>query len=114
MFQTAGGAAGQKTEAKGRLKYHRANLHPVDFVVTSAGSLEIPNCDFPERRLADEQLQIHTYTVMFSISHYDKRWADFAVGFIPTFMHTAGEWFGRLLRLMPWQEQDVRETLSVS
>jgi len=51
--------------------------------------------------------------LMLPTSHYDKRRADFAVGFISMLKHTTGEWFGKPFRLMPWQEQIVRDIFGI-
>ena len=42
-------------------------------------------------------------------SHYDKAKADFAVGFIECLCHTKGRWAGKPFKLLPWQEQIVRD-----
>ena len=42
-------------------------------------------------------------------SHYDKAQADFAVGFIECLCHTKGRWAGKPFKLLPWQEQIVRD-----
>ncbi len=42
-------------------------------------------------------------------SHYDKDKADFAVGFIECLCHTKGRWAGKPFKLLPWQEQIVRD-----
>lgn len=51
--------------------------------------------------------------LMLPTSHYDKRRADFAVGFIQMLRHTTGEWYGKPFHLMPWQEQIVRDIFGV-
>ena len=50
---------------------------------------------------------------MLPTSHYDKRRADFAVNFISMLRHTSGEWYGKPFRLMPWQEQIVRDLFGI-
>lgn len=42
-------------------------------------------------------------------SHYDKGQADFAVGFIECLCHTKGRWAGKPFKLLPWQEQIIRD-----
>ncbi len=42
-------------------------------------------------------------------SHYDEDKADFAVGFIECLCHTKGRWAGQPFKLLPWQEQIVRD-----
>lgn len=42
-------------------------------------------------------------------SHYDKAQADYAVGFIECLCHTKGRWAGKPFKLLPWQEQIVRD-----
>jgi phage terminase large subunit-like protein len=51
--------------------------------------------------------------LMLPVSHYDHRRADFAVNFIQMLKHTTGEWFGQPFRLMPWQEQIVRDIFGI-
>ena len=51
--------------------------------------------------------------LMLPTSHYDKRRADFAVGFISMLKHTTGEWHGKNFRLMPWQETIVRDLFGI-
>jgi len=51
--------------------------------------------------------------LMLPTSRYDERRADFAVGFISMLKHTTGEWYGKPFRLMPWQEQIVRDIFGV-
>lgn len=51
--------------------------------------------------------------LMLPTSRYDKRRADFAVGFIQMLRHTTGEWFGKPFHLMPWQEQIVRDIFGI-
>jgi hypothetical protein len=50
---------------------------------------------------------------MQSTSHYDARRADFAVNFIQMLKHTTGEWYGKNFKLLPWQEQIVRDIFGV-
>ena len=42
-------------------------------------------------------------------SYYDQEKADFAVGFIECLCHTKGRWAGKPFKLLPWQEQIVRD-----
>ena len=51
--------------------------------------------------------------LMLPTSHYDPRRADFAVSFISMLRHTTGEWHGKPFRLMPWQEQIVRDIFGI-
>ena len=51
--------------------------------------------------------------LMLPTSHYDARRADFAVSFVQMLKHTTGEWFGKPFRLMPWQEQIVRDIFGI-
>ena len=51
--------------------------------------------------------------LMLPTSRYDARRADFAVGFIQMLKHTTGEWYGKPFRLMPWQEQIIRDIFGV-
>jgi len=51
--------------------------------------------------------------LMLSTSRYDKRRADFAVNFISMLKHTTGEWYGKPFRLMPWQEQIIRDIFGI-
>ena len=51
--------------------------------------------------------------LMLSTSHYDKRRADFAVNFINMLKHTTGEWHGKNFKLLPWQEQIVRDLFGI-
>ncbi len=46
---------------------------------------------------------------MLPTSHYDKRRADRAVGFIQSLKHTKGVWAGKPFLLFPWQEQIIRD-----
>jgi len=61
-------------------------------------------------------LSHYTYSptqLMLQTSHYDKRRADFAVGFIQMLKHTTGEWYGKPFHLMPWQEQIIRDIFGI-
>ena len=51
--------------------------------------------------------------LMLPTSRYDKRRADFAVGFIQMLKHTTGEWYGKPFHLMPWQEQIIRDIFGI-
>ena len=46
-------------------------------------------------------------------SYYDKSRADHAVAFIECLKHTKGRWAGKNFRLLPWQEQIVRDIFGV-
>ena len=46
-------------------------------------------------------------------SYYDKERADHAVAFIECLKHTKGRWAGKNFRLLPWQEQIVRDIFGV-
>ena len=42
-------------------------------------------------------------------SHYDKVQADYVVNFIECLCHTKGRWAGQPFKLLPWQEQIIRD-----
>ena len=46
---------------------------------------------------------------MAKTSHYDKNKADYAVNFIELLCHTKGTWAGKKFKLLPWQEQIIRD-----
>ncbi|MDY5045532.1 terminase large subunit [Phascolarctobacterium sp.] len=46
-------------------------------------------------------------------SYYDEDAADYAVAFIENLCHTKGRWAGKPFKLMPWQEQIVRDIFGV-
>ena len=50
---------------------------------------------------------------MLPTSHYDKAAADFAVAFIENLCHTKGKWAGQPFKLIPWQEQLVRDVFGI-
>lgn len=50
---------------------------------------------------------------MLETSHYDEQKADFAVNFIECLSHTKGVWSGKPFKLLPWQEQIVRDLFGV-
>ena len=50
---------------------------------------------------------------MLPTSHYDKAKADRAVKFIQNLKHTKGKWDGKKFRLLPWQEQIVRDIFGI-
>ena len=50
---------------------------------------------------------------MLPDSRYDKAAADYAVGFIESLTHTKGTWAGKPFRLLPWQEQLVRDVFGI-
>jgi len=52
-------------------------------------------------------------SLMLPTSRYDQRRGDFAVNFISMLRHTTGEWFGKPFRLMPWQEQIIRDVFGI-
>ena len=51
--------------------------------------------------------------LMLPTSRYDHRRADFAVQFISILRHTTGEWYGKPFKLMPWQEQIIRDVFGI-
>ena len=51
--------------------------------------------------------------LMLPTSRYDERCADFAVNFIQKLKHTTGEWYGKQFKLMPWQEQIIRDIFGI-
>ena len=53
-------------------------------------------------------------SLMLPTSWYDAERADFAVEFIETQLkHTTGEWAGKQFKLMPWQEQIIRDVFGI-
>ena len=46
-------------------------------------------------------------------STYDKTLADRAVGFIECLCHTKGVWAGKPFKLLPWQEQIIRDLFGI-
>ena len=50
---------------------------------------------------------------MLPTSHYDEDAADFAVAFIEQLRHTKGEFHNQPFRLLPWQEQVVRDIFGI-
>lgn len=50
---------------------------------------------------------------MLPTSRYSKALADHAVAFIEQLCHTKGEWSGKPFRLLPWQEQIVRDVFGI-
>ncbi len=50
---------------------------------------------------------------MLPTSYYDEEAADFAVMFIEQLCHTKGRWAGQKFKLLPWQEQIVRDIFGV-
>lgn len=46
-------------------------------------------------------------------STYDKRKADYAVAFIECLCHTKGTWAGKNFKLLPWQEQIIRDIFGI-
>lgn len=50
---------------------------------------------------------------MLPTSHYDKAKADRAVLFISQLRHTKGKWAKKPFRLLPWQEQIIRDIFGV-
>ena len=50
---------------------------------------------------------------MLESSKYDKEKADYAVNFIECLSHTKGTWAGKSFKLLPWQEQIIRDLFGV-
>ena len=50
---------------------------------------------------------------MLPTSHYDEDAADYAVAFIEQLRHTKGEFHNQPFRLLPWQEQVVRDIFGI-
>jgi len=50
---------------------------------------------------------------MAANSHYDEEAANFAVAFIEQLCHTKGTWAEKPFRLLPWQEQIIRDLFGV-
>lgn len=50
---------------------------------------------------------------MLPTSRYSKKLADHAVAFISQLKHTKGEWAGKPFKLLPWQEQIVRDIFGI-
>lgn len=50
---------------------------------------------------------------MLPTSHYDKKKADYAVSFIECLCHTKGTWAGKPFKLLPWQEELIRNIFGV-
>ena len=46
-------------------------------------------------------------------SKYSKVHADYAVNFIECLSHTKGTWAGKPFKLLPWQEQIIRDLFGV-
>ena len=46
-------------------------------------------------------------------SYYDKDAADYAVDFIECLSHTKGTWARKPFKLIPWQEQIVRDLFGI-
>ena len=46
-------------------------------------------------------------------SHYDKAAADYAVSFIECLCHTKGTWAYKPFKLLPWQEQIIRDVFGI-
>lgn len=46
-------------------------------------------------------------------SKYCKSHADYAVNFIECLSHTKGTWAGKQFKLLPWQEQIIRDLFGV-
>ncbi|SFE34459.1 hypothetical protein [Peptostreptococcus sp. D1] len=46
-------------------------------------------------------------------SIYSKDHADYAVNFIECLSHTKGTWAGKPFKLLPWQEQIIRDLFGV-
>lgn len=54
-----------------------------------------------------------TSRFMLESSKYDKEKADYAVNFIECLSHTKGTWAGKPFKLLPWQEQIIRDLFGV-
>lgn len=50
---------------------------------------------------------------MEETSYYDEQKADFAVNFIECLTHTKGQWAGKPFKLLPWQEEIIRDLFGV-
>ena len=50
---------------------------------------------------------------MLPDSRYDKNAADYAVAFIENLRHTKGVWAGKSFKLLPWQEQIIRDVFGI-
>ena len=50
---------------------------------------------------------------MLPTSHYDEDAADYAVAFIEQLRHTTGEFYNQPFKLLPWQEQVVRDIFGI-
>jgi phage terminase large subunit-like protein len=50
---------------------------------------------------------------MLPTSYYDQRRADFAVNFLQMLKLTKGEWYGQLLKLVPYQETIIRDVFGI-
>lgn len=50
---------------------------------------------------------------MHKDSHYDKEQADYVVSFIECLCHTKGKWAGKPFKLLPWQEEIVRNIFGI-
>ncbi|MGX7092397.1 terminase large subunit [Hutsoniella sourekii] len=50
---------------------------------------------------------------MEDTSYYDEQKADFAVNFIECLTHTKGQWAGKPFKLLPWQEEIIRDLFGV-
>ena len=46
-------------------------------------------------------------------SKYSKSHADYAVNFIECLSHTKGTWAGKPFKLLPWQEEIIRDLFGV-
>lgn len=46
-------------------------------------------------------------------SYYDKDAADYAVNFIECLCHTKGTWAHKPFKLIPWQEQIIRDIFGI-
>ena len=60
--------------------------------------------------------KIQSYTptkFMLPTSHYDSDKADRAVMFIENLCHTKGEWSGKPFKLLPWQEDIIRDLFGI-
>lgn len=60
-----------------------------------------------------ELLNYQPTRFMEDSSYYDEQKADFAVDFIECLTHTKGQWAGKPFKLLPWQEEIIRDLFGV-
>lgn len=51
--------------------------------------------------------------LMLETSHYDEKKADHVVNFIQQLKHSDGRWAGQRMKLLPWEEQIVRDLFGI-